>query len=298
MRNSRIRWTTHSWNAVYGCSKISAGCQNCYAEKIALKYKQTPKPWAAKYAKENVLLKPHKLKEAYKFKAGERVFVNSMSDMFHEQIPLDYIDQMFALMLDTPDVAYQILTKRSEQMLQYMQNPSRFDKICDEFRKMELVQKRYGTALENRISAFSWPGNNIWLGVSVENPKTLYRIDILRQCPVKTRFLSLEPLLESLGEINLDGIHWVIVGGESGPGYRPMDHSWAREIRDQCVEQNVPFFFKQSAAFHTERGTSLQEEDGTLSDWEYFPKPGFSYRKGADSVNHKVCDTQLSLFAQ
>lgn len=122
--------------------------------------------------------------------------------------------------------------------------------------------------------AAKYPGpwsDNIWQGVSVENRKTLFRIDQLRECPAKVRFLSLEPLLEPLGELNLENIHWVIVGGESGPGFRPMEHGWAREIRDQCVDADVPFFFKQSAAFKNETGTELVEADGTKTTWHEFP---------------------------
>ena len=165
------------------------------------------------------------------------MFVNSMSDLFHEQIPDDFISQVFAVMNDLPQHTFQILTKRPERAAQ-------------------------------------WEGpwtENIWQGTSIEDRKSLHRIDTLRTCPAKTRFLSIEPLLESLGVLDLTGIQWVIVGGESGANFRPMPHAWAREIRDQCVTQGIAFFFKQSAAFKTECGTLLEEADGSTSLWQQYP---------------------------
>ena len=237
MNQTKISWATVTWNPVHGCSRVSPGCDRCYAETLSLRRGWTKKEWTGANAKENVTLKPHKLKEPYRLKEPSRVFVNSMSDMFHPEIPDAYISQVFAVMKDLPQHIFQVLTKRPRR-------------------------------------AARWKGDwteNIWQGVSVEDRKRLYRIDQLRQCPAKVRFLSLEPLLEDLGEINLKGIHWVIVGGESGKGYRPMPHSWARDIRDQCVEKGVPFFFKQSAAYQTERGTELEERDGTKTTWQQFP---------------------------
>ena len=239
MNQTAISWTDVTWNAVHGCSKVSEGCDRCYAESLSRRYKQTETEWTGENASENVKLKPHRLREPYRLKKPSRVFVNSMSDMWHPQIPDDYIQQMFDVMNDLPQHVFQILTKR----------PRRAAKWTD-----------------------GW-GENIWQGTSVENQKTLYRIDQLRECPAQTLFLSLEPLLEDLGELNLEGIHWVIVGGESGKGYRRMDHAWARDIRDQCVDKGVAFFFKQSAAYFTERGTELEETDGTTSVWQQFPEP-------------------------
>jgi protein gp37 len=160
-----------------------------------------------------------------------------MSDMFHPLIPDDYLRQMWDVMLDLPQHTFQVLTKRPERAAQW-QGP--------------------------------WP-QHIWQGTSVEDRKAKKRIDTLRQCGAAIRFLSCEPLLEDLGMLDLSGIHWVIVGGESGPHYRPMDHAWARSIRDQCVTQGVAFFFKQSAARLTERGTRLIEEDGTSTEWRQYP---------------------------
>ena len=237
MNETKIAWTNITWNPVHGCSKVSPGCDNCYAETLSLRMGFTKKPWTGENANENVQLKPHKLREPFKLKQPSRVFVNSMSDIFHPQIPDDYIAEVFKVMNDLPQHVFQILTKR----------PRRAAKWTD-----------------------GW-GDNVWMGTSVENRKTLFRIDQLRQCKAKTLFLSIEPLLEHLGELDLTHINWVIVGGESGKGYRPMDHAWARDIRDQCTEKDVAFFFKQSAAYRTEMGTELQESDGSKTVWQQFP---------------------------
>ena len=237
MTGTKISWASVTWNPVHGCSKVSAGCDRCYAETLSLRMGWTKKEWTGENASENVKLKPHKLREPYKLKEPSRVFVNSMSDLYHPQIPDDYLEKVFAVMHDLPQHVFQVLTKRPRR-------------------------------------AARWKGEwtpNIWQGTSVENKKTLFRIDQLRECRAETLFLSLEPLLEDLGELDLTGIDWVIVGGESGKGFRPMDHSWARDIRDQCVEKGVAFFFKQSAAYRTETGTELQETDGTKTKWQQFP---------------------------
>ncbi|MCH8290205.1 phage Gp37/Gp68 family protein [Candidatus Poribacteria bacterium] len=234
---AKISWTDKTWNPTTGCSRVSSGCDNCYAEALSLRQGWSKKPWTAENADENIILHPDRLKKPYSWRSPARVFVNSMSDLFHPKIPKAFVDEVFAVMNDLPQYTFQILTKRPRRAASYRGEWS----------------------------------VNIWMGTSIESRDTLYRIDFLRQCPAKTRFLSLEPLLESLGEIDLDGIHWVIVGGESGPGYREMDHSWAREIRDQCVDRNIPFFFKQSAASRTEMGTSLIEADGSKNVWNNFP---------------------------
>ena len=237
MRETKISWANTTWNPVHGCSKVSAGCDRCYAETLSLRRGWTQKEWTGENASENVKLKPHKLREPYKYKEPSRVFVNSMSDLYHPQIPDDYLEKVFAVMNDLPQHVFQILTKRPRRAARWQDG---------------------------------WT-ENIWQGTSVENKKTLFRIDQLRECKAATLFLSLEPLLEDLGELNLEGIDWVIVGGESGKGFREMDHVWAREIRDQCVEKGVAFFFKQSAAYRTESGTELQEADGTKTKWQQFP---------------------------
>lgn len=237
MNNSIISWTKHTWNPVHGCSHVSDGCKHCYAEKISIKYGFTKKPWTKQNEINNVLLKPHKLREPYKLKEPSFIFVNSMSDLFHELIPNDYRKQIFDIMNDLPQHTFQILTKRPKAATKWN---------------------------------YKW-SDNIWMGVSVENKKSLYRIDELRKCNAKTKWISFEPLLESLGKINLTNINWVIVGGESGQRFRKMDHAWAREIRDQAIKHNIAFFFKQSSAFVTERGTRLEEIDGSKTIWNQMP---------------------------
>ena len=237
MKKTRIGWTTRSWGISHGCSRVSEGCDRCYAERISLENGWTKKEWTHENAAENVQLKPQRLTEPYRLKEPSIIFVNSMSDLFHKEVPDSFIAEVFKVMNACPQHVFQILTKRPRRAARWQG---------------------------------AWTGN-IWQGVSVENRKTLFRIDQLRECPANVRFLSLEPLLEPLGELDLTGIHWVIVGGESGPGFRPMEHTWAREIRDQCLDSDVPFFFKQSAAFKNETGTELEEADGTKTTWQQFP---------------------------
>lgn len=238
MNATKISWTDATWNPVHGCSKVSAGCDNCYAETLSRRYGFTIKPWTTENAPENIQLKPHKLQEPYRLKAPSRVFVNSMSDLFHPKIPTEYRERVFDVMRDCQQHIFQVLTKRPRGAARY---------------------------------TGEWTPN-IWQGTSIENRATLHRIDALRKTDAKVRFLSLEPLLEDLGDLDLTGIHWVIVGGESGKGFRPMPHEWARNIRDQCVDAGVAFFFKQSAAYRTEMGTLLEEADGTLTEWQQFPE--------------------------
>lgn len=237
MKDTRIGWTTKSWGTAHGCSKVSPGCDRCYAERISLENGWTQKAWTGPNAAENVQLRPNRLREPYRIKESSMIFVNSMSDLYHKEIPDTFIAEVFKVMNDCPQHVFQILTKRPRRAAKY---PG------------------------------PWTAN-IWQGVSVETRKYLYRVDQLRECPAKVRFLSLEPLLAPLGELDLSGIHWVIVGGESGPNFRPMEHAWAREIRDQCVEKGIPFFFKQSAAYKNETGTELEETDGTKTTWQEFP---------------------------
>ena len=238
MNSTAISWTNVTWNPTHGCSRVSEGCRNCYAERLSLQKGFTKLPWTAPNAAQNVLLKAHKLRDPYKLKESSRIFVNSMSDLFHPLIPTDYRAKIFAVMQDLPQHTFQILTKRPEL-------------------------------------AAMWPGpwpGNIWMGTSVEDRKSLSRLDALRACPAHTRFISFEPLIEDLGPtINLTGYDWAIVGGESGPGYRPMPHSWAVRIKEACVAQGTAFFFKQSAAHRTELGTSLQDTDGCFYTWAQYP---------------------------
>jgi three-Cys-motif partner protein len=216
---------------------VSDGCRFCYAEALSLRYGWSKKPWTHENAQENVILHPERLNKPRIWATPRRVFVNSMSDLFHELIPDSFIAEVFGIMADLPQHTFQVLTKRPER-------------------------------------AATWPGpwtDNIWMGTSVENRRVIHRIDAIRQCGAHIRFLSFEPLLGPIGEIDLTGIRWVIVGGESGPHYRPMDHTWVRKIRDQCVKHRIAFFFKQSAGPRSEMGAALLEEDSSVTQWRQYP---------------------------
>ena len=214
--NSSIEWTDATWNPVRGCTKISPGCKHCYAETFAERFRGVADhPYEQGF---DLRLVPEKLAEPLKWGAPKTVFVNSMSDLFHEAVPDSYIEQVVRVMKIADWHTYQVLTKRADRLR---------DMLCGPL-------------------AFAAELGHIWWGVSVENRKHgLPRIDALREAPVAVRFLSIEPLLEDLGTIDLIGIDWVIVGGESGWGARPMDASWVTSIRDQCQGSGVPFFFKQ-----------------------------------------------------
>jgi protein gp37 len=213
---SSIEWTDATWNPVRGCTKISPGCTHCYAETFAERFRGVKDhPFEQGF---DLRLVPDKLGAPSAWRKPRRIFVNSMSDLFHDQVPSDYIEQVAREMAEANWHTYQVLTKRSSRMAQLLK-----------------TRLRFAAGL-----------THIWWGVSVENQEYgLPRIDHLRDAPVRTRFLSVEPLLEDLGQINLTGIHWVIVGGESGPGARPMDRKWVVTIRKQCHDNQVPFFFKQ-----------------------------------------------------
>jgi protein gp37 len=209
--NSHIEWTDATWNPVTGCSKISPGCKFCYAERLSRRLQAMgQKNYLNGF---NVTLQPHMLEHPLLWKQPRRIFVNSMSDLFHEEVPSRYITQVFDVMRRAPWHQYQVLTKRSERLL--------------ELNAMLLWQPQ------------------TWMGVSIESENYLYRADHLRLTGAYVKFLSIEPLLGSLKKLNLRGINWVIVGGESGPGARPMNPEWVREIRDRCTRACVPFFFKQ-----------------------------------------------------
>jgi len=208
---SNIEWTEATWNPVTGCSKISAGCKNCYAERLAFRLQAMRNP---RYVNGfNVTLHEDIVDLPKRWREPRLIFVNSMSDLFHEEVPLEFIQRLFATMRDCSQHTFQILTKRSERL-----------------RKL--------------ASQIDWPAN-VWMGVSVEDSRVFPRIDHLRKVPAAIRFLSCEPLIGPLAGIDLTDIHWVIVGGESGPGSRPMQIEWIREIFRACRRENVPFFFKQ-----------------------------------------------------
>ena len=210
-RNSKIEWTESTWNPVTGCTKISSGCKNCYAERMALRLKAAG---SRNYANGfRVTPHPHVLNTPLRWRQSRTIFVNSMSDLFHSNVPLDFISKIFDVMCQASHHRFQALTKRSQRLLQ----------------------------LSRKLS---WP-ENVWMGVTVENADYTFRIDHLKQTPAAIKFISFEPLLGPIPNINLEGIDWVIVGGESGPGARPMNPEWAIDIRNQCLDAEVPFFFKQ-----------------------------------------------------
>ncbi len=213
---SKIEWTDATWNPVRGCTKISPGCLHCYAETFAERFRGVPNhPFEFGF---DLRLVPEKLGDPLRWGTSRMIFVNSMSDLFHNDVPDDYIVSVARVMVAANWHTYQILTKRAERLKNLLKGKLRF-------------------AAEQ---------NHIWWGVSVENRQHgLPRIDLLREAPAKVRFLSIEPLLENLGRIDLKGINWGIVGGESGPGARPMEAAWVRNIRAQCRGAGVAFFFKQ-----------------------------------------------------
>jgi protein gp37 len=233
--HSQNEWTDATWNPVRGCTKISPGCAHCYAETFAERFRGVAgHPYEQGF---DLKLIPGKLDEPFKWSAAKMVFVNSMSDLFHEKVPDSYISEVVRVMEVADWHTYQVLTKRSERL-------------------RDLLKARLHAATDRP---------NIWWGVSVENRKHgLPRIDHLREAPAKVRFLSIEPLLQDLGKINLEGIHWVIVGGESGHGARPMKKEWVTSIREQCMEANVPFFFKQWGG--VQKSKTGRELDGRTYD--------------------------------
>jgi protein gp37 len=215
-----IEWTEVTWNPTTGCDRITAGCDHCYAMALAKRLKAMGQ---AKYQADGdprtsgpgfgITIHPDALRLPYAWAGRRTVFVNSMSDLFHAKVPLGFVRDVFAVIADTPQHTYQVLTKRS----------ARLPKIADQL---------------------DWPAN-LWMGVSVEDASTMFRIDHLRSVPAAVRFLSCEPLIGALDGLDLRGINWVIAGGESGPDHRPLDLGWVTDIRDNCLKAAVPFFFKQ-----------------------------------------------------
>ena len=225
--NSSIEWTEATWNPVTGCTKISAGCAHCYAERMAMRLQAMG---AAHYQNGfQVTLHEDALEIPLRWKQPRRIFVNSMSDVFHESVPLEFIQKIFAVMQACPQHTFQVLTKRSQRLLE----------------------------LSDRLP---WQ-ENIWMGVTVENAGVIQRVQDLQKVPAALRFLSCEPLLGALPGLPLAGIHWVIVGGESGPGARPMKVEWVDEVLAQCQKTKVPFFFKQWGGTRKKRaGRMLHEQ--------------------------------------
>ncbi|MDI9379758.1 MAG: phage Gp37/Gp68 family protein [Verrucomicrobiota bacterium] len=249
--STNIEWTDATWNPVTGCTKVSQGCKHCYAERMATRL-------AGRYGYSadqpfRVTLRGSKLEQPFHWREPRMVFVCSMGDLFHDDVPDGFIDRVFGVIRKCPQHTFQILTKRPHGMCEYA---------------LSLSYRR--------------PPSNVWLGTSVENQDAAdSRIHHLLNTPAAVRFLSLEPLLGPLPGLNLEGIHWVIVGGESGPGARPMHPEWARDIRDQCVAAGVPFFFKQWGGVNKKRAGRLL--DGR--EWNEMPPNG-----GAQEGDTERCD--------
>ena len=223
MAKTSIEWTETTWNPVTGCSKVSPGCKNCYAERMTVRLKAMGQ---ANYARGfKVVAHDHTLALPLNWKKPQMVFVNSMSDLFHPAVSVDFIRRVFNVMDLADQHIFQVLTKRAKRLVE----------------------------LNDQLL---WP-DHVWMGVSVENADCKSRIELLRKTSAKVKFLSIEPLLGPLGKLNLRDIDWVIVGGESGPGARPMQENWALDVRDQCVRANVPFFFKQWGGFNKKKNGRL-----------------------------------------
>lgn len=266
-----IEWTDATWNPVVGCSKVSPGCDNCYAIGMSARIeamaagadRTTPYEGIVDDGDWTGLVRtvPERLDQPLRWKRPRRIFVNSMSDLFHPDVPTRFIDAVFKVMAQASHHQFQVLTKRPQRMREHF----------------------------NRGQSPTYPSDNVWLGTSIELDKYLFRAEHLESTPAAVRFLSLEPLLGPLPSLTLDGINWIIVGGESGPKARPMHIEWVRDIRDQCVDAGVPFFFKQWGQFIWEKHIRepgkrdafykcrvAKKAAGRLLDgrtWDQYPKP-------------------------
>ena len=249
-QNTEIEWTDATWNPTTGCTKISAGCLNCYAERFAERFRGVRgHPYEAGF---DLTLRPERLEQPLKWKSPKMIFVNSMSDLFHKGVPNEYVDQIFDTMENANWHVFQVLTKRSSRLRNY-------------------INKRY----KDRPAPV-----HIWLGVSIEDGTKKSRLAHLQDTNASIRFLSIEPLIGPVGPLNLISISWVIVGGESGPRHRPLRPEWVRDIRDQCLSVDVAFFFKQWGGFRPKSGGRIL--DGT--EWSQYPRPSTQSRDYLDSV--------------
>jgi protein gp37 len=231
---SGIEWTDATWNPITGCTKVSPGCAHCYAEAITLRFKRGG-PFLP--GKTTIRLHPDRLDQPARWREPRMVFVNSMSDLFHEEVPFHFIRQVFQVMEANPKHTYQVLTKRPERMLEFTSTRSQ-----------------------------AWP-DQIWIGVSVENQYWAdKRIPLLKRVPAKVRFLSCKPLLRPI-DLDLEGIHWVIAGGESGRRARPMDVGWVRSLRDQCANADTPLFVKQLGTRWAQANRASDHKGGAVGDW-------------------------------
>ena len=232
-----IEWTDATWNPVTGCTKISSGCDNCYAERFSERFRGTPRhPFENGF---DLTLRPERVDQPLRWREPRMIFVNSMSDLFHKDIPTAFISNVCNTMEMAHWHTFQVLTKRSSVMRNFL-------------------RRRYGDGRGP---------NHMWFGVSVEDGSKLSRVRHLQEAPAGMRFLSIEPLIGRIGRLDLTGIDWVIVGGESGPRARPMNPDWVREVRDQCIAGNVAFFFKQWGGLRPKSGG--RDLDG--EEWSQFP---------------------------
>lgn len=237
---SEIEWTDATWNPVVGCTKISLGCQNCYAERFAERFRGVPgHPFEQGF---DLRLVPRKLEEPLHWKSPKKVFVCSMSDLFHEDIPTSYIGSVFNIMSRAEWHTFQVLTKRSARLAEFG-------------------------------SSITWP-HNVWVGVTIEHPDYIGRLYDLQCISASVKFVSLEPLLAPLPQIPLNGIDWVVAGGESGPNARPMDLNWVRDVRRQCMDFGTAFFFKQIGGRNEKGGKEKAILDGQY--WHQFPQPAIA----------------------
>ena len=241
-QQSAIEWTDSTWNPVTGCTKLSAGCDHCYAERWSERFRGVEgHPFESGF---DLTLRPSRVGQPLEWRRSRMIFVNSMSDLFHKRIPVPFIAKVFDTMERADWHVFQVLTKRSSLMRRFV---------------------------NDRFAASPVP-RHIWLGVSVENRQTLSRLEHLRKTRASVRFVSFEPLLEDLEDVDLSGVHWAIVGGESGPGARRMELPWVRSLREQCAEQGVAFFFKQWGGVQKKRAG--RELDGRT--WDAMPA-GFEH---------------------
>jgi protein gp37 len=243
-----IEWTDATWNPVTGCTKISPGCDRCYAERFSERFRGTPgHPFETGF---DLTLRPERLDQPLRWRAPRMIFVNSMSDLFHKDIPKEFIDRVFDTMERATHHTFQVLTKRSSLM-------------------RDFLRRRYG-ARRGPV--------HMWFGVSIEDGSKISRIKHLRDSPASLRFLSIEPLIGPVGTLDLSGIDWVIVGGESGPGARPMHPDWVRSIRDQCLHAHVAFFFKQWGGLRPKSGGRKLDD----TEWNDFPDVRERYAVAAE----------------
>ncbi len=243
---SHIEWTQATWNPVTGCTKISPGCKHCYAERMSARLRAMGVPQYRNGF--SLTVHPTSVDLPLHWKQPRLVFVNSMSDLFHDDVPLTFIQRVFDVMVEASHHRFQVLTKRPETALRYADD-------------------------------LPWP-DNVWLGTSVENADYTHRVRTLARVPARIRFLSVEPLLGPIPRLPLQGIHWVIVGGESGPGARPMHEEWVTEIRDRCVARSIPFFFKQWGGVNKKK-TGRTLEGQTWDELPSIPRKGIRYDQRA-----------------